>query len=933
MTSVRPASEPRFCDEPSIQHALRVMLVTMFVSILAIAAFTLYVGWRLTPRLCLAAAASCLAPLVISRSGSITRTMLIPLLTITYVVIHLAANKEGIHNIGLATLPVLIAVGSLVLDRLSQVLLTAAMNLAVVGMLAIRYFVTREQRFSMDDVGDFFVFMVTCAAATVVGRVLAVRIEDGFRRIRDSERRYRGIFENVQDVYYEMQPDGTLVEVSPASAALFGVPREELIGRRVPPLCVNPSEFDDLLAAIRAQGRVSNRELVIRDSSAALHHVLVNASLQPASETGEERVIGSIRDITDRKRAEEALRESERTFRELLENIQLAALITDLEGKITFCNDYALDLTGWTREELIGLEAKELLHPESLFLASDEKAVAPASGRRQSFVEGSILEKSGGRRSIQWSGTLIRDSAGRIAGFASLGEDVTELRALRTEAARRESEEQFREVANAAPLAIWTTDPDKLCTFVNKAWLAFTGRTLEQELGYGWMDAIHPEDRERAIAECSAGFEKRHSIHVEYRKRRADGEYRWVLGIGVPRLGSNGEFKGYIGTCTDITHVKNRHEEAVIRQKWESLGTLAGGIAHDFNNILGGILSQTELALAELAGGEPADAEIRVIQTVALRGAEIVRQLITHAGQKENEIELVDFSRLMKDSLELLKVVVSKHAVLDVRMAPDTPPVRGNPGALRQILLNLVTNASEAIGDRDGVIQVKTSRVRLEPHARSNGSELAPGDYLQIEVSDTGCGIPPENQSKVFDPFFTTKSPGHGLGLAVVQGIVRRLGGAVTVRSSPSGSAFRILLPAAAEAAEDRERPADTGDQRALDGGTILLVEDEEPLRAPIARLLQKSGYRVLEARDGSEALSLLRIHASELTAMVLDVSLPGVASPEVFRAARRLSPDLRVVVTSAYSEETVANTFGGLPALRFLRKPMRIADLLKLLG
>jgi PAS domain S-box-containing protein len=525
--------------------------------------------------------------------------MLIPLLTITYAVLHMATMKKGINNIGLVMLPVLIMVGGLVLDRLSHVLLTAVLNLAAFVMLTIRYFVTRADRFSMNDMGDFFIFMVTCACATVVGRVLAVRIEDGFRRIRDSERRYRSIFENVQDVYYEMRPDGILLEVSPASAALLGIPREELIGRRAPPLCVDTAQSDDLLAAVRAEGQVSNREIVIRDSSAALHHVLVNASLQRTSATGEERVIGSIRDITDRKRAEEALRESERTFRELLENVQLAALITDLEGKITFCNDYALALTGWARAEVIGREAKDLLHPESLFLAADEKAVAPAAGRRQPFVEGSILEQRGGRRSIQWSSTPIRDSAGRIAGFASLGEDVTELRAQRTEAARRESEEQFREVANAAPLPIWTTGPDGLCTFVNKAWLAFTGRTLEQELGYGWMDSIHPEERERAIAECSAAQEKRRSIQVEYRKRRADGEYRWVLGIGVPRFGSNEEFKGYIGTCTDITVVKNRHEEAVIRQKWESLGTLSGGIAHDFNNLLGGILSQTELALGQ----------------------------------------------------------------------------------------------------------------------------------------------------------------------------------------------------------------------------------------------------------------------------------------------------------------------------------------------
>ena len=421
MTNVPRVDEPNLFDEPGMANTLRVTLLAMLASALAISALTLFLRWRHTPQLALMSAASCLVALVLSRSGRIRSAMLLPLLSITYAILHLAARSDGIQNIGLAILPVLIMLGSLVLDRLTLVFFTAAEILAIVAMLAIRYFVLQAERYSTNDMGDLFIFALTCATAALMGRLLAVRIKDGFRLVRDSESRYRRIFENVQDVYYEMNIDGILLELNPASAALFGIPREGMIGRPLAPFCENRSEFDALRAAVRAHGRVSNRELVIRDSGAALRHVLVNASLQTGPRAGEERVIGSIRDITERKRAEEALRESERTFRELLEGVQFVAVVTALNGKIIFCNDYALAITGWSKEEVIGRAAKELLDAESLLQVADQKAIAPPAGRTQPFVEGSILQKNGGRRWIQWSSTPLRDFAGQRGRFRQFG--------------------------------------------------------------------------------------------------------------------------------------------------------------------------------------------------------------------------------------------------------------------------------------------------------------------------------------------------------------------------------------------------------------------------------------------------------------------------------------------------------------------------------
>jgi PAS domain S-box-containing protein len=439
MTSSLGVDETNLFDDAGIADALRITLMVMTASALVISAVTVFLGWRLAPQLALLASASCLVPLASSRFGQMRLAMLFPFATIVYVVLHLAARSEGIGNIGLAVLPVLIMMGAVVLDRRMLVVFCTGTILAVAGMLAIRYFVLRAERYSTNDMGDLSIFALTCATSAVMGRQFAVRIAQGFRLVHDGESRYRDIFENVQDVYYEMHTDGTLLEINPACAQLFGVPRAGMIGRPLAPFWMHRSELDALLEKLRIHGRVSNRELVICDASAELHHVLVNASLQTDRRTGKDRVIGSIRDITEWKRAEDAMRESERTLRNLLEGVQFLAVVTTLNRKILFCNNYALAVTGWSKDEVLGREAQELLGPEFAVQLANQEANATPPARLNLFFEGSMLEKNGGHRRIRWSCTPLCDSSGRVAGFASLGEDVTELRALRAEAARREA--------------------------------------------------------------------------------------------------------------------------------------------------------------------------------------------------------------------------------------------------------------------------------------------------------------------------------------------------------------------------------------------------------------------------------------------------------------------------------------------------------------
>jgi PAS domain S-box-containing protein len=509
----------------------------------------------------------------------------------------------------------------------------------------------------------------------------------------------------------------------------------------------------------------------------------------------------------------------------------------------------------------------------------------------------------------------------------------------RVEAALRESERRFRSLANSAPVMIVASDPDGRASFFNKTWLDFTGRTSEQELGSGWMENVHPEDRRRTQEGYASSLETRGNCDLEYRLRRADGEYRYVMCSGVPHFEPNGDFAGYIAIGIDLTDIRKSQEEARERQNLESLGVLAGGIAHDFNNLLGGTLAYAELAQAKVDEGESPGEELEQIGKMAIRGSEIVRQLMIFAGHERGESELVDVSSLVSDMLELLKVSISKHAFLKTSLGQGLPPVRINSAQLRQVVMNLVTNASEALGDQDGAIHVLLERVGAGSVSDILAAKNLPeGEYLRLEVSDTGCGMNAETQSKVFDPFFTTKFAGRGMGLAVVQRIVRRNGGAIDIVSSVGhGTSVQILLPCAAEARRNSEGPTAlrAAPVEAKEAGlaVILIVEDEASLMSAVSKVLQRRGFSVIQASDGSAALESIRGHEERIDAILLDVTLPGASSREVFEEVRRLRPGVPAILMSAYSRERATASFAGYSVEYFIRKPFSVDSLMTLLG
>jgi PAS domain S-box-containing protein len=371
-------------------------------------------------------------------------------------------------------------------------------------------------------------------------------------------------------------------------------------------------------------------------------------------------------------------------------------------------------------------------------------------------------------------------------------------------------------------------------------------------------------------------------------------------------------------------------------QKLESLGVLAGGIAHDFNNLLTGILGNADLTLMSLTEGSQAHQSVREIKRTAERAADLSRQMLAYSGRGSFLIETIDLNDVVREMGNLLEVSISKRAVLTYELATDLPPVVADTTQIRQVIMNLITNASDAVGDSDGLIRIRTGvrdcdRVYLAETYLDD--QLPEGKYVYLEVEDTGCGMDESTLQRIFDPFFTTKFTGRGLGLAAALGIVRGHRGAVEVKSDVGqGTLFRVLFPMSDQpvkrAAPDAPARAERGT-----GGTVLLVDDEQAIRDVAGRMLEQAGFTVLRAADGTEAVSLFGDRKDEIGCVLLDLTMPRMGGEETFRELKGIRPDVRVVVSSGYSEQEVAQRFAGEDVAGFVQKPYLYATLVSMVS
>ncbi len=399
----------------------------------------------------------------------------------------------------------------------------------------------------------------------------------------------------------------------------------------------------------------------------------------------------------------------------------------------------------------------------------------------------------------------------------------------------------------------------------------------------------------------------------------------WLLGTVGIALATQHARRSLTGRSRAEQERRQLDERVQQAQKLESLGVLAGGLAHDFNNLLTGVLGHSSLALAELSAESPARGLVEKAQRAALRAADLTKQMLAYSGKAPLVVEPIDLNQVVTEMTELLAVSLSKKAALKCHLADELPPIRADAAHIRQVIMNLVTNASEALGDQSGTISITTGCIECDRKCLEDTwleEELPAGTYVHLDVADTGCGMDGETLRRIFDPFFSTKFTGRGLGLAAVLGIVRRHHGAIKVQSEPGiGTSFRVLFPKAEAALAVRKapHPAAAPSGRAA---TVLVVDDEPEVLEVASMSLKQLGFDVLTARDGQEAVDTFREHAPSIDAVLLDLTMPQLNGEEVFCELHRLRPEVPVLLASGYSEADVSDRLVSRGYAGFIQKP-----------
>jgi len=528
----------------------------------------------------------------------------------------------------------------------------------------------------------------------------------------------------------------------------------------------------------------------------------------------------------------------------------------------------------------------------------------------------------------------FKDAAGRkfVGGMAV---DISEQKKM--EEAMLNSESRFRSVWDSSVEGMRLTDENGIIVAVNKAYCELSGMSADQLIGQPFS----------VTYECDAGeviriYKQRFACRTIPSLLERSVAFRTGQTIEVEFANSMVELEGQPPLCLGIFRdisLRKKHESERLAlerklldgQKLESLGVLAGGIAHDFNNLLTGVLGNAGLCLMQSSEMSPIRSYLLNIEKICVQAADLCKQMLAYSGRGHFLIQKVSLNLLVEEMTQLLRISIAKKVILKFDLASNLPAIEADASQIRQVLMNLIINASEAIGEKSGVISLRTGIMRAD-RAYLSESYLAPelpeGDYVYLEVADSGCGMSPATKAKIFDPFFTTKFTGRGLGLAAVLGIVRGHKGALKVYSELNkGTTFKLLLPCAETGAAKMGSP-DSSPRNWRGSGTILVVDDEDSVRTIAARMLELFGFSVLLAADGRQGLETYRIHQEKISAVVLDMTMPHLNGEELFREIRRIRSDAKVLLVSGYNEQDATDRFAGKGLDGFLQKPFKPDDL-----
>lgn len=667
------------------------------------------------------------------------------------------------------------------------------------------------------------------------------------------------------------------------------------------------------------------------------------------------KVMGNLVDITDRKQVEDNLRRSEEKFRNLsallrlmCDNVPDMIWAKDLEKRYIFANK-ALSCN-----LLSALDPDEPIGKTDLYFAKRERANHPDDPSWHTFGElcrdsDQITMDAREPKQFDEFGNIqgkfiyldvhkapFLDKNGEMIGTVGSARDITEYRA--NEAARRESDEKYRILVENANDIVYSLTPEGVFTYVSPSWERILGHPIDEIVDHPFQMFVHPEDLPMCLDVVERIFRTNEHIEgIEYRAKHKDGSWRWhTTNASVLNTGSE-KTRLFVGIARDITEHRQVEERMRQHQKAESLSRMAGAIAHHYNNLLATVMGNLELALDDLPGESTVRENLSEAMKAVLRAVEVSSLMLTYLGQTPSKHEPFNISEACHRSLPLLRTTMHDTVDIQADLASPGPTILANAHQFHQILINLLTNAWEALPEGKGSIRltVKVVGSAAIPSAHRVPPDWHPVDthYACLEVADNGIGIDKKDVDKLFDPFFSRKFTGRGLGLPVVLGILRAHGGAITVESETgSGSVFRVFFPLTPETDTHRtDTPYRVLKYKA--GGTVLLVEDENSLRRVAQVVLERLGFSVLEACDGIEAIEIFQRHKSVIRFVICDLTMPRLDGWGTLTALRTIAPHIPVILASGYDEAHVMTGDHPEQPQAFLHKPYQLQGLREVIG
>jgi two-component system, cell cycle sensor histidine kinase and response regulator CckA len=748
--------------------------------------------------------------------------------------------------------------------------------------------------------------------------------EEIFRLRREKEALHamqeysKNIIHNSLDMIITVDPDRHIVEFSKAAEKSFGYGRDEVIGKKIDVLYANPDEGQIVHNKTCRKGRCI-QEVLNKRKNCEIFPSFLSASLLRNTRGKVIGVMGIARDISLYKKSEEDLRASEEKYRSLVESTEDAIYLVDKDCKYLFMNQKHLSRFGLALDKIMGKAYGDFHTRKETREFSQRIKEVFASGQSLWYEYESQREKGYFIRTL----SPVKDTDGRTIAVTVVSKDITERKSV--EDALKESEEKYRRVVENAKDAIFITQ---------KGTIKFLNPKTEEILGYSRQELekiplsrlIHQKDKSRFIDRDNKILNGESLPSAcSFRMTSKSGEELCVE-INTVLIKWEG-IPATLNLLRDVTLQKSLETQLQQSQKMEAIGTLAGGIAHDFNNLLMGILGYTSLMLLDIDSGHSHYEKLKGIEQQVQSGAKLTRQLLGFARGGKYEVKPIDINELVKKSSHMFGRT-KKEIAIHRKYQKDIWPVEVDQGQIEQVLLNLYVNAWQAM-PAGGELYIETQNTILDENY-AKPFTVEHGRYIKISITDTGSGMDKETQQRIFEPFFTTREMGRGtgLGLASVYGIIKNHNGIINVYSEKGqGTTFKIYLPASEKEIKQEQK---TPKQLFKGTETVLLVDDEEIVLQVGAQMLEALGYKVLVAHSGKEAIEIYKNQKDKIDLVILDMIMPKMGGGAVYDKMKRISPDIKVLLSSGYSMNDQAKKILARGCSGFIQKPFATRDLSK---